>query len=128
MKIIEGRLFVSYETLTLVGVSEEAVKKGVYRNSSFWQSIKDPDDKRKTLISYDSMREEYKTLIKQKYGDPYTWLQLQSQFENNEEWQLKKEHLRKSIVINADYYAIFLKNMDVAQAMEHARAAAWLQI
>lgn len=42
----------------------QTIKNGIHRGSSKWQSIVDPDDRRKRLIRYDTMADKYKGIVR----------------------------------------------------------------
>jgi len=79
MKVILGEVWLEYFDLLNVGVKEDTIKKGSYRKSPQWQTIKDSTDKRRSLIRYNTLRQSYKDLVKTQlcYGlEPYEWLKL----------------------------------------------------
>ena len=62
MKIIDGILYIEFS---------EAVEAGIsYRTANRLTSMRDPADRRRGLINYDSLKSKYQELIIRKYGDP----------------------------------------------------------
>lgn len=59
------------------GVSESTINLAKHRNSICWKFISDPIDKRKVLISYEDLKDGYKKLIENKFGDPYEYMTLE---------------------------------------------------
>jgi hypothetical protein len=45
-------------------ISYEAIKKGTLRSSDQWQSIKDPSDRRRLLIRYDTLADKYRSVVR----------------------------------------------------------------
>lgn len=55
------------------GIPGETIKSAQKRRSSNWDIIKDPDDRRKTLIGYEALSAEHKRLIENEFGNPYQY-------------------------------------------------------
>jgi hypothetical protein len=70
MKLIDNNiLFLEFAEMVACDVPRDTVVK--------WDNIKDPTDKRKTLIRYEALKDKYKQIIIKKYGDPYTYVHNQ---------------------------------------------------
>ena len=63
MRLIRNILYLSIEELAKVGVSANYLKKAKSVGSKSWTFIKDPSDRRKVLIEYDSLRDKYKQMV-----------------------------------------------------------------
>ena len=64
MKRIDDIVYTTVDELVSIGISENTIKSAVLRGSSKWQSIADPEDRRRRLIRYDTMGEKYKMAIR----------------------------------------------------------------
>lgn len=76
MKIIEENLYVEFQALVEIGVNEQTLKMAKLRGSSSWAFIEDPEDRRKVLIEYESMKDKYKDLVIEEICggvDPYVY-------------------------------------------------------
>lgn len=73
MKFISNTLYIEYQEALNAGVSENTLKSATFRKSPTWNFIDDPADKRKVLIQYDTLKDQYKALITAKYGNPYVF-------------------------------------------------------
>jgi hypothetical protein len=92
MKTLLDEIWLTFDELTSIGVTEKTIKMGVLRKSSIWQSIKDPEDKRKTLIRYATMSPKWKEEVKYSLCaglEPWEWK------EHKEQEKLYKEKLTK---------------------------------
>jgi hypothetical protein len=65
MKIISNSLHVEYSELLECGIPRRTILS--------WSNAKDPEDSRKVLVPFDSLKEKYKALVQAKYGDPYEY-------------------------------------------------------
>ena len=74
LRIINKTLFVAFADLISLGVPENTIKQGCARQLACWQKISDPEDKRKALIQYETLKDQYKELINKKYADPYEYI------------------------------------------------------
>ena len=74
MKLIENKLYIEFSELVDCGFPIGTVKSAQFRNSNSWKFIDDPDDKRKVLSEYESMKPTYKEKVIAKYGNPYEYL------------------------------------------------------
>ncbi|RYZ35739.1 MAG: hypothetical protein EOP49_33220, partial [Sphingobacteriales bacterium] len=77
MKLIENRLYLEFADVLEAGISEDAVKKAKQRNSSSWEIINDPADRRKLLIGFDALKDEYKQQVELRFGNPYEYMAKQ---------------------------------------------------
>ncbi|RIV21350.1 transposase [Fibrisoma montanum] len=51
------------EVVNCCGIKEVTVKMGCLRGSSYWQTIPDPDDRRRRLIRYDTLAVKYRRMV-----------------------------------------------------------------
>lgn len=73
-KYVNKELFITFNGAIECGFTAHAIKKAKQRKSASWQFIDDPDDRRATLIHFESLKEQYKALVKAKYGNPYDYI------------------------------------------------------
>lgn len=79
IRLLEGKVYIGMDVLVELGVSYETIEQGYKRNSRIWQKIDDPEDARRVLIAYEPLRQQYKDLVIQQFGDPSEWLRLQQE-------------------------------------------------
>lgn len=65
MKLIENEIWLEIEEITEgCNISDRTIRIGLERGSSLWQTIKDPADRRRTLVRYSTLSKKYKHAIK----------------------------------------------------------------
>ena len=65
MKLIENEIWLEIEEITEgCNISDRTIRIGLERGSSLWQTIKDPADRRRTLVRYSTLSKKYKDAIK----------------------------------------------------------------
>lgn len=74
MKLISSRLYLEFSDAIAAGISENTLNKASQRNSPSWTLIDDPADKRKVLIDYECLKDQYKQMIIARFGNPYEYL------------------------------------------------------
>ena len=81
MKLINDKILLSFSDLYKSGISEGSIKSARFRKTKGWTFIKDPDDKRKILVSYDDLKLKYKEKINRilcKGKTPYYIINIQT--------------------------------------------------
>lgn len=73
MKFISNFLYITFEEAVDCGISLDTIKSAKSRNSSSWEFIDDPSDRRKVLIKYEALQPKYKALVVERFGDPYKY-------------------------------------------------------
>lgn len=63
MKRVNDILYIEFKDFIAAGFPHSTVTKANYRNGPFWQMIADPDDRRRPLVQYDTLREEHKAKL-----------------------------------------------------------------
>ncbi len=83
MKPLNGEIWLEFAELTdQVGVPENTLWKGVYRNSARWVAAKDPDDRRRVLIRYGTLADATKCLVRERLTgglEPKEYYEMQRQ-------------------------------------------------
>lgn len=74
MKLIDSCLYLEFADCIDCGIKENTLKKASHRKSPSWVLVNDPADKRKVLISYEDLKDQYKEMIKARFGNPYEYL------------------------------------------------------
>lgn len=128
MIIIANILYLDLTDLTDLGVLETSITQGIYRKSPSWVSIKDPADKRKILIQYDTLNDQYKQLVLAKYGDPHHYLTIETQKMQQTLLAVSQAELPQNIAPTLEDVAHFQTEHSVTdyEAQQLARACAWL--
>lgn len=126
MKQIGSVLYIDFQELISIGISESTIKSGIQRNLHLWQSIKNPDDKRRLLIKYDTLKSVYKELVKEKLcnkQDPYKYYSVQKQ----DKLTTLLESLITIDLTHKDFFRStgYYKGIEVDQLAE---ASAWLSM
>lgn len=111
MRFVEGILYVEIAELVECGVSEKYLWKAKSQGVKCWTFINDPADRRRVLIEYESLKEQYKKMIVTRFGDPYEYIarepikkmlqpdpkaeQFFMQYRYDENKALSTDHVRK---------------------------------
>lgn len=74
MRIIDGILYIAFHEMVECGVSEKYMRKAKSAETNCWDFINDPEDKRKVLVQYETLRDVYKDKVKERFGDPYSYV------------------------------------------------------
>jgi hypothetical protein len=77
MKLIDNRLYLEFPELVECGVSENTIFQAKKRNSPSWNFIADPADRRKVLICFATLKDQYKQMVVTRFGDPYSYIAKQ---------------------------------------------------
>ena len=105
-------------------IKESLIRQGVQRIANHWQGIKLPDqDQRRTFIRFNTMKEEYKTAVCQKYFngyDPITWQKMKAmQGDILSSWDYKltlEETLDEACESKYKQYERYFKNIKTEDA------------
>lgn len=74
MILLNNILYIEYADFIAAGWKEDAVKKANFRNGPYWMMIADPNDKRKVLVQFDTLRAKDKEKITIFFGNPYEFV------------------------------------------------------
>ncbi len=72
MKFIDGILYMEFADMVEAGISDKYIRKAKSVGTKCWEFLDDPDDKRKVLIRFDTLRENYRRQLEDRWGDPYS--------------------------------------------------------
>ncbi|MEB0299585.1 hypothetical protein [Mucilaginibacter sp. 5C4] len=112
MRIIDNILYLEVPELEACGVPRRTILS--------WDAIKDPSDKRKTLIQYEDLKSKYQDMIIKRFGDPYTY------YHN----QIIKQYLRTDTKA-MDYFTAYRKDaiaLPNDTIKEYVTCANWLNL
>lgn len=94
MKLIENILYLEFNEMVECGVPANYLSKAKSTGTKCWEFINDPRDKRKVLIGYEGLRDVYKKMVKERFGDPYEMVarqpildMIKQDFEANEHYK-----------------------------------------
>jgi predicted transcriptional regulator len=77
MKIIDNRLYIEFTEMVECGVSSNYISKAKSDGVKCWKFIEDPEDRRKVLIDYEDLRDQYKEKVQKRFGSPYDYIAKQ---------------------------------------------------
>jgi hypothetical protein len=77
MKIQANILCLELEDLTQAGVPFDTLRKASYRSSSSFDFLDDVSDRRKRLVVWDTLKDEYKAMVLRVFGEPKEYLAAQ---------------------------------------------------
>lgn len=121
MKLVDNILYIEFADFIAAGWKEAAVFNANLRNGQYWQMIKDPSDKRKPLVQYDTLRKNHQEKLVAQFGNPYEYI--------------SKEPIKKLIIpdIKAelffkDYRYDDNKVLPFEHQCRYTKAASWLNM
>jgi hypothetical protein len=80
LKFIDNKLYLGFSEMVhaianATGKEEEKVavylRKAKSTGTKCWTFLNDPDDRRRVLVQYESLKDEYKKMVKELLGNPY---------------------------------------------------------
>lgn len=74
MKIVNNILYVTFQEMVECGVSDNYLRKAKAIGAKCWSFMSDPDDKRKVLVEFEKLKDEYKKKIEVRFGNPYEYM------------------------------------------------------
>lgn len=77
MKFVNEKLCIAYQEAIDAGISENTLKSAKQRATSSHWFVEDPSDKRRVLLVWENLKDEYKEKIQAKWGDPYKRMAIQ---------------------------------------------------
>jgi hypothetical protein len=70
MKLINNEVWLCFDDLVNVGISENTLKSHKLRGASGWDFAADPADKRKVLVRWATLKPKYRDMVVAQYGEP----------------------------------------------------------
>ena len=129
MKLLDNVLYLEFnemvDCLMLEGKSRENVelylRKAKSVGTKCWHFINDPADKRKVLVGYDELKDQYKQLVQKRFGNPNEYV--------------AKNPIRKLVIKDANAETFFLayrydgdKFLSPEHISKYITAASWLNM
>ena len=120
MKIVNGKLYISFQEALECGISENTLKDAKKKGTKCWDLIDDPADKRKVLVGFEALNDDRKAKVELRFGNPYdrvARMPILNMVVND-----RKAH---------DYYMGYtyengLKHLPPNRVNQYTRAASWL--
>jgi hypothetical protein len=66
LKFIDNILYIEFQEMESLSIPSRTMRH--------WDNIKDPSDRRRVLIQYETLKDKYKQLIIARYGNPYEYM------------------------------------------------------
>lgn len=120
MKIIETLLYIEFSDFIKAGWKEDTLWKANFRNGEYWMMIKNPSDKRKPLVQFETLRPKDKEKLTLHFGNVYEWI-AKEPIKALVEKDLKAESFFTSYRYNNGTAALPLESIAA-----YTRAASWL--
>lgn len=122
MKLIDSHLYLEFSEAIEAGLgSESYLRKAKSVGTKSFTFINDPDDKRKVLIHFESLKDFHKTQVLEKFGNPYD--------------RLAKEPIKKMVQKDLkaeEFYLTFKydgsKSLPLETVNKYTEAASWLNM
>jgi hypothetical protein len=71
MKLIDKKVYIEFNEMVDCGFSDNYLRKAKSVGTKSFSFIDDPDDKRKVLIAFEPLKDDYKKKIEARLGNPY---------------------------------------------------------
>jgi hypothetical protein len=113
MRILSNILYIEFAEMERCDVPRRTILS--------WDNIKDPADKRKILVRYDSLKDKYKIAIAETFGDPYLYCHN----------QLIKQYLRtdsKAIDFYTNYRTADNNTLPQERIKQYITCANWINL
>lgn len=123
MRLIEGILYIEFQEMVECGVKSEYMRKAKSLGTKCWDFIDDPKDRRKVLVQYDTLRQQYKDMVFARFGDPYV--------------RVARTPILNMVVQDAVAHSFFNKHrygdnpndyLPIRVVNKYTRAASWLNM
>jgi len=73
MKFVNELLYIEFKDFLEAGWKEDTIKKANLRNGPLWQMVENPEDRRKPLVQFETLRQEHKEKLSHCFGDVYEY-------------------------------------------------------
>ncbi|THU36898.1 hypothetical protein FAM09_18215 [Niastella caeni] len=130
MKFLDNILYLGFAEMVqaivnATGKEKEKVevylRKAKSTGTKCWAFMNDPDDRRKVLIKYENLKDEYKEMVKELFGNPYDYM--------------AKEPIKRMVQPDQKAEAFFLsyayndnKFLPTEHITKYVKAASWLNM
>lgn len=121
MKLIDNKLFIEFAEMVDCGVSEKYLRKAKSTGIKCWTFIDDPADKRKVLIEFESLKDEYKTKVAARFGNPHEYM-AKMPIRNLVKWDHKAEEFFLAYRYDSN------KSLPIEHVKKYTLAASWLNM
>ena len=74
MKFINETLYLEFSEMLDCGFSDKYLWKAKSTGTKCWEFIDDPADRRKVLVGYEKMKDQYKEKVIKRFGNPYEFI------------------------------------------------------
>jgi hypothetical protein len=121
MKLLENRIYLEFQELVDCGVKEGTITLAKHRKSPSWDFREDPNDRRKVLVGYEALKDQYKQMVIGRYGNPKEYI--------------AKEPLRRLLTRDLEAHKFYLaysygegKHLSQDHVERYTIAASWLNL
>ena len=121
MKYIESILYIDFADMVAAGIPEVTIRVAKQRGSQGWNFIDDPADRRKVLIEYEPLKDQYKESLKRVFGCPHQYIR-QSAVKNLVENDLKALDFYNKYKLDDD------RSLRQNTKSAYTKAASWLNM
>jgi hypothetical protein len=121
VKLVNDILYIEYPELVEAGVIENTIRKAKENTRKSWSFIQDPEDKRKVLIEFEKLRQNYKDLVIAKFGNPYIYISRQP-IKKMVQWDAEAERFYLGFRYGEN------KSLSEAHVNKYTTAASWLNM
>lgn len=121
MKLIDNILYIEFAEMVDCGVSMNTLLQAKKRKSPSWSFIEDPQDKRKVLIEFEKLKDEYKKKLEARFGNPHEYM-AKAPIRNLVKWDDKAEEFYLSYRYDAN------KPLPIEHVKKYTKAASWLNM
>lgn len=121
MKLIDNTLYIEFSELASCGVSELYLRKAKSTGAKCWKFMDDPADRRRVLICYESLKDNYKHMVQERFGNPYDHIAREPIRS-----MVKPDHKAEEFYLQYRYDGD--KFLPTEHVKKYSKAAAWLNM
>ena len=77
MRTIDNTLWIEFSDFLAAGLKEDTIKKANLRNGPYWVMMRNPNDARRPMVQYETLRQEHKDKLTAHFGNPYEYMARQ---------------------------------------------------
>ena len=125
MKIIDQTLYLEFSELVECGLSENTLKDAKKKGANCWKFRNDPTDGRKVLCDYEHLKDVYKKMVIERFGNPYDRV-ARMPILKMVELDFKANEFYKKYRYNISAELPEGEWLDIKVVNKYTRAASWL--
>ena len=121
MKIIDNTLWIEFADFLAAGWKEGTLKIANHRNGPYWVMMRNPADRRRPLVQYETLRDEHKKKLNDFFGNVYDVIKREPILA-----MVKPDHKAEEFYLAHTYGNG--KSLPTEHVQKYSKAASWLNM